>query len=133
MTIEQDARCVESSGASALLKGCGADLPKNGEELMSRSPLQRRWKPKMASSVASANAARSDASKARVGVKRYRSPGGVCCRAICVSLHRESRWCFRDNPLVIRGPGAGRDVKVSPPATRSDYHRLAAAAASDYQ
>lgn len=35
----------------------------------------------------------------------------------------ESRW-YRDNPLVIRGPGAGRDVTAG--ALLSDINRLAA-------
>ncbi|EGE7431206.1 hypothetical protein JTM42_33155, partial [Pseudomonas aeruginosa] len=34
----------------------------------------------------------------------------------------ESRW-YRDNPLVIRGPGAGRDVTAG--AIQSDINRLA--------
>ena len=34
----------------------------------------------------------------------------------------ESRW-YRDNPLVIRGPGAGRDVTAG--AIQSDLNRLA--------
>ncbi|MFR0434148.1 hypothetical protein ACKEM3_13530, partial [Escherichia coli] len=33
-----------------------------------------------------------------------------------------SRW-YRDNPLVIRGPGAGRDVTAG--AIQSDINRLA--------
>ena len=41
-------------------------------------------------------------------------PGPVqCCN---------SRW-YRDNPLVIRGPGAGRDVTAG--AIQSDINRLA--------
>ncbi|WP_137487021.1 hypothetical protein, partial [Escherichia coli] len=34
----------------------------------------------------------------------------------------ESRW-YRDNPLVIRGPGPGRDVTAGP--IQSDITRLA--------
>ncbi|VTN12947.1 Aspartokinase II/homoserine dehydrogenase II [Raoultella terrigena] len=34
----------------------------------------------------------------------------------------DSRW-YRDNPLVIRGPGAGRDVTAG--AIQSDINRLA--------
>ncbi|MGS9164547.1 hypothetical protein ACQWF7_24455, partial [Salmonella enterica subsp. enterica serovar Infantis] len=34
----------------------------------------------------------------------------------------ESRW-YRENPLVIRGPGAGRDVTAG--AIQSDINRLA--------
>ncbi len=44
-----------------------------------------------------------------------------CCR--CDNVFAiESHW-YRDNPLVIRGPGAGRNVTAG--AIQSDINRLA--------
>ena len=67
--------------------------------------------------------ARFDANgKARVGVEAVREdhPSSLlpCDNVFAI----ESRW-YRDNPLVIRGPGAGRDVTAG--AIQSDINRLA--------
>ncbi|MEZ3501087.1 bifunctional aspartate kinase/homoserine dehydrogenase II [Pantoea sp. KPR_PJ] len=68
--------------------------------------------------------ARFDASgKARVGVEAVRPEHPLASLLPCDNVFAiESRW-YRDNPLVIRGPGAGRDVTAG--AIQSDIHRLA--------
>ncbi|RPE01031.1 bifunctional aspartate kinase/homoserine dehydrogenase II [Candidatus Pantoea deserta] len=68
--------------------------------------------------------ARFDASgKARVGVEAVRPEHPLAALLPCDNVFAiESRW-YRDNPLVIRGPGAGRDVTAG--AIQSDIHRLA--------
>ncbi len=55
--------------------------------------------------------ARFDANgKARVGVEAVREDHPLASLLPCDNVFAiESRW-YRDNPLVIRGPGAGRDV-----------------------
>ena len=54
--------------------------------------------------------ARFDANgKARVGVEAVRPEHPLAALLPCDNVFAiESRW-YRDNPLVIRGPGAGRD------------------------
>jgi len=68
--------------------------------------------------------ARFDASgKARVGVEAVRPDHPLAALLPCDNVFAiESRW-YRDNPLVIRGPGAGRDVTSG--AIQSDINRLA--------
>ncbi|OSN07174.1 bifunctional aspartokinase II/homoserine dehydrogenase II [Lonsdalea britannica] len=68
--------------------------------------------------------ARFDASgKARVGVEAVRPDHPLAALLPCDNVFAiESRW-YRDNPLVIRGPGAGRDVTSG--AIQSDLNRLA--------
>ncbi|MBS0877947.1 MULTISPECIES: bifunctional aspartate kinase/homoserine dehydrogenase II [unclassified Tatumella] len=68
--------------------------------------------------------ARFDASgKARVGVEAVRSDHPLAALLPCDNVFAiESRW-YRDNPLIIRGPGAGRDVTAG--AIQSDINRLA--------
>ncbi len=68
--------------------------------------------------------ARFDASgKARVGVEAVRDDHPLAALLPCDNVFAiESRW-YRDNPLVIRGPGAGRDVTAG--AIQSDLNRLA--------
>ncbi len=68
--------------------------------------------------------ARFDASgKARVGVEAVRSDHPLAALLPCDNVFAiESRW-YRDNPLIIRGPGAGRDVTAG--AIQSDLNRLA--------
>ncbi len=68
--------------------------------------------------------ARFDASgKARVGVEAVRPDHPLASLLPCDNVFAiESRW-YRDNPLVIRGPGAGRDVTAG--AIQSDLNRLA--------
>lgn len=68
--------------------------------------------------------ARFDANgKARVGVEAVRPEHPLAALLPCDNVFAiESRW-YRDNPLVIRGPGAGRDVTAG--AIQSDINRLA--------
>lgn len=68
--------------------------------------------------------ARFDAhGKARVGVEAVRDDHPLASLLPCDNVFAiESRW-YRDNPLVIRGPGAGRDVTAG--AIQSDINRLA--------
>ncbi|WP_168428817.1 bifunctional aspartate kinase/homoserine dehydrogenase II [Erwinia amylovora] len=68
--------------------------------------------------------ARFDANgKARVGVEAVRADHPLAALLPCDNVFAiESRW-YRDNPLVIRGPGAGRDVTAG--AIQSDLNRLA--------
>ncbi|MGY4668914.1 homoserine dehydrogenase [Ewingella americana] len=67
--------------------------------------------------------ARFDANgKARVGVEAVRDDHPLASLLPCDNVFAiESRW-YRDNPLVIRGPGAGRDVTAG--ALQSDLNRL---------
>ncbi|HFD7172431.1 TPA: bifunctional aspartate kinase/homoserine dehydrogenase II [Yersinia enterocolitica] len=67
--------------------------------------------------------ARFDANgKARVGVEAVRADHPLASLLPCDNVFTiESRW-YRDNPLVIRGPGAGRDVTAG--AIQSDLNRL---------
>jgi aspartokinase/homoserine dehydrogenase 2 len=67
--------------------------------------------------------ARFDANgKARVGVEAVREDHPLAALLPCDNVFAiESRW-YRDNPLVIRGPGAGRDVTAG--ALQSDLNRL---------
>ncbi|MGM3175100.1 bifunctional aspartate kinase/homoserine dehydrogenase II [Dickeya lacustris] len=61
--------------------------------------------------------------KARVGVEAVRPDHPLAALLPCDNVFAiESRW-YRDNPLVIRGPGAGRDVTAG--AIQSDLNRLA--------
>ncbi|CAK8743357.1 Bifunctional aspartokinase/homoserine dehydrogenase 2 [Sodalis praecaptivus] len=61
--------------------------------------------------------------KARVGVEAVRREHPMASLLPCDNVFSiESRW-YRDNPLVIRGPGAGRDVTAG--AIQSDLNRLA--------
>lgn len=68
--------------------------------------------------------ARFDANgKVRVGVEAVRPEHPLAALLPCDNVFAiESRW-YRDNPLVIRGPGAGRDVTAG--AIQSDLNRLA--------
>lgn len=63
-----------------------------------------------------------DKGKARVGVEALRPEHPLAPLLPCDNVFAiESRW-YRDNPLVIRGPGAGRDVTAG--ALQSDINRL---------
>ncbi|KGD79623.1 aspartate kinase [Tatumella morbirosei] len=68
--------------------------------------------------------ARFDAhGKGRVGVEAVRADHPLAALLPCDNVFAiESRW-YRDNPLIIRGPGAGRDVTAG--AIQSDLNRLA--------
>ncbi len=62
--------------------------------------------------------------KARVGVEALSEHDALANLLPCDNIFAiESDW-YKDNPLVIRGPGAGRDVTAG--ALQSDLNRLAA-------
>ena len=61
--------------------------------------------------------------KARVGVESVRADHPLASLLPCDNVFAiESGW-YRDNPLVISGPGAGRDVTAV--AIQSNLNRLA--------
>ncbi|WP_413112768.1 bifunctional aspartate kinase/homoserine dehydrogenase II [Thaumasiovibrio sp. DFM-14] len=62
--------------------------------------------------------------KARVGIEALAENDALANLLPCDNIFAiESEW-YRDNPLVIRGPGAGREVTAG--ALQSDLNRLAA-------
>ena len=61
--------------------------------------------------------------KARIGIEAVDTHHPLAALLPCDNVFAiESRW-YRDNPLIIRGPGAGRDVTAG--AIQSDLNRLA--------
>lgn len=61
--------------------------------------------------------------KATVGIEALSREDALANLLPCDNIFAiESKW-YRDNPLVIRGPGAGREVTAG--AIQSDLNRLA--------
>lgn len=94
----------------------------NGEAL--NEQMQQRFEAAQEMGLVLRYVARFDANgKARVGVEAVRNDHPLASLLPCDNVFAiESRW-YRDNPLVIRGPGAGRDVTAG--AIQSDLNRLA--------
>ncbi|MEM6052740.1 bifunctional aspartate kinase/homoserine dehydrogenase II [Erwinia sp. P7711] len=94
----------------------------NGEAL--NEQMQQRFEAAQEMGLVLRYVARFDANgKARVGVEAVRNDHPLAALLPCDNVFAiESRW-YRDNPLVIRGPGAGRDVTAG--AIQSDLNRLA--------
>ncbi|HBV39051.1 MAG TPA: bifunctional aspartate kinase/homoserine dehydrogenase II [Erwinia sp.] len=94
----------------------------NGEVL--NEQMQQRFEAAQEMGLVLRYVARFDANgKARVGVEAVREDHPLAALLPCDNVFAiESRW-YRDNPLVIRGPGAGRDVTAG--AIQSDINRLA--------
>ncbi|MEM6162480.1 bifunctional aspartate kinase/homoserine dehydrogenase II [Erwinia sp. P6884] len=94
----------------------------NGEVL--NEQMQQRYEAACEMGLVLRYVARFDANgKARVGVEAVRDDHPLAALLPCDNVFAiESRW-YRDNPLVIRGPGAGRDVTAG--AIQSDLNRLA--------
>lgn len=94
----------------------------NGEAL--NDQMQQRFEAAQEMGLLLRYVARFDANgKARVGVEAVRNEHPLASLLPCDNVFAiESRW-YRDNPLVIRGPGAGRDVTAG--AIQSDLNRLA--------
>ncbi|MGB9097601.1 bifunctional aspartate kinase/homoserine dehydrogenase II [Erwinia sp.] len=94
----------------------------NGDAL--NDQMQQRFEAAQEMGLLLRYVARFDANgKARVGVEAVRSEHPLASLLPCDNVFAiESRW-YRDNPLVIRGPGAGRDVTAG--AIQSDLNRLA--------
>lgn len=93
----------------------------NGEAL--NEQMQQRFDAAQEMGLVLRYVARFDANgKARVGVEAVRDDHPLASLLPCDNVFAiESRW-YRDNPLVIRGPGAGRDVTAG--AIQSDINRL---------
>jgi len=94
----------------------------NGDEL--NEQMLQRFEVAQEMGLVLRYVARFDANgKARVGVEAVRPEHPLAALLPCDNVFAiDSRW-YRDNPLVIRGPGAGRDVTAG--AIQSDINRLA--------
>ena len=120
--IEPDQVRVES----LVPKSCAGESVdhffENGEAL--NEQMQQRFEAAQEMGLVLRYVARFDANgKARVGVEAVRNDHPLAALLPCDNVFAiESRW-YRDNPLVIRGPGAGRDVTAG--AIQSDLNRLA--------
>ncbi|MEN4931638.1 bifunctional aspartate kinase/homoserine dehydrogenase II [Erwinia billingiae] len=120
--IEPDQVRVESLVPDSC-KGESVDhFFENGEAL--NDQMQQRFEAAQEMGLLLRYVARFDANgKARVGVEAVRTEHPLASLLPCDNVFAiESRW-YRDNPLVIRGPGAGRDVTAG--AIQSDLNRLA--------
>lgn len=120
--IEPDQVRVESLVPAGCEAGSIDDFFEHGEAL--NEQMLQRLEAAQEMGLVLRYVARFDASgKARVGVEAVRPEHPLASLLPCDNVFAiESRW-YRDNPLVIRGPGAGRDVTAG--AIQSDIHRLA--------
>ncbi|MDU2768459.1 MAG: bifunctional aspartate kinase/homoserine dehydrogenase II [Enterobacter sp.] len=120
--IEPDAVRVESLVPAGCEEGSVDHFFENGEEL--NEQMVQRLEAANEMGLVLRYVARFEANgKARVGVEAVRPEHPLAALLPCDNVFAiESRW-YRDNPLVIRGPGAGRDVTAG--AIQSDINRLA--------
>ncbi|SFN60181.1 aspartate kinase [Izhakiella capsodis] len=120
--VEPDQVRVESLVPAGCDNGSIDHLFENGDVL--NQTLQQRFEAAQEMGLVLRYVARFDANgKARVGVEAVRPEHPLASLLPCDNVFAiESRW-YRDNPLVIRGPGAGRDVTAG--AIQSDLNRLA--------
>ncbi len=120
--IEPDQVRVESLVPVHCEEGSVDHFFENGEEL--NEQMLQRLEAAREMGLVLRYVARFDANgKARVGVEAVREEHPLAALLPCDNVFAiESRW-YRDNPLVIRGPGAGRDVTAG--AIQSDINRLA--------
>ena len=120
--IEPDQVRVESLVPAHCEEGSVDHFFENGEEL--NEQMLQRLEAAREMGLVLRYVARFDANgKARVGVEAVREEHPLAALLPCDNVFAiESRW-YRDNPLVIRGPGAGRDVTAG--AIQSDINRLA--------
>ena len=120
--IEPDQVCVESLVPAHCEEGSIDHFFENGDEL--NEQMVQRLEAAREMGLVLRYVARFDANgKARVGVEAVRPEHPLAALLPCDNVFAiESRW-YRDNPLVIRGPGAGRDVTAG--AIQSDINRLA--------
>jgi len=120
--IEPDQVRVESLVPTGCEAGSIDDFFEHGDAL--NEQMLQRLEAAQEMGLVLRYVARFDASgKARVGVEAVRPEHPLASLLPCDNVFAiESRW-YRDNPLVIRGPGAGRDVTAG--AIQSDIHRLA--------
>ncbi|XPE46083.1 bifunctional aspartate kinase/homoserine dehydrogenase II [Shigella flexneri] len=120
--IEPDQVRVESLVPAHCEGGSIDHFFENGDEL--NEQMVQRLEAAREMGLVLRYVARFDANgKARVGVEAVREDYPLASLLPCDNVFAiESRW-YRDNPLVIRGPGAGRDVTAG--AIQSDINRLA--------
>ena len=120
--IEPDSVRVESLVPAGCEEGSVDHFFENGEEL--NEQMVQRLEAANEMGLVLRYVARFEANgKARVGVEAVRPEHPLAALLPCDNVFAiESRW-YRDNPLVIRGPGAGRDVTAG--AIQSDINRLA--------
>ncbi len=120
--IEPDQVRVESLVPAGCENGSVDHFFENGDEL--NEQMVQRLEAAQEMGLVLRYVARFDATgKARVGVEAVRAEHPLASLLPCDNVFAiESRW-YRDNPLVIRGPGAGRDVTAG--AIQSDLNRLA--------
>ncbi|RPH31125.1 bifunctional aspartate kinase/homoserine dehydrogenase II [Buttiauxella warmboldiae] len=120
--IEPDQVRVESLVTNGSETGSIDHFFENSDEL--NEQMLQRFEAAQEMGLVLRYVARFDANgKARVGVEAVRPEHPLASLLPCDNVFAiESRW-YRDNPLVIRGPGAGRDVTAG--AIQSDLNRLA--------
>lgn len=120
--IEPDQVRVESLVPAHCEGGSIDHFFENGDEL--NEQMVQRLEAAREMGLVLRYVARFDANgKARVGVEAVREDHPLASLLPCDNVFAiESRW-YRDNPLVIRGHGAGRDVTAG--AIQSDINRLA--------
>ncbi len=120
--IEPNQVRVESLVPESAIKGSVDNFFEDGEAL--NQQMVQRLEAANELGLVLRYVARFDANgKARVGVEAVRVDHPLASLLPCDNVFAiESRW-YRDNPLVIRGPGAGRDVTAG--AIQSDINRLA--------
>ncbi|WP_162473641.1 bifunctional aspartate kinase/homoserine dehydrogenase II [Serratia microhaemolytica] len=120
--IEPDQVRVESL-VPPLAEAGSIDHFFENSELLDQQMLQR-LKDAKREDLLLRHVARFDANgKARVGIEAVPANHPLASLHPCDNVFAiESRW-YRDTPLVIRGPGAGRDVSAG--AIQSDLNRLA--------
>lgn len=120
--IEPGAVRVESLVPAGCEEGSIDHFFENGDEL--NEQMLQRLEAANEMGLVLRYVARFEANgKARVGVEAVRPEHPLAALLPCDNVFAiESRW-YRDNPLVIRGPGAGRDVTAG--AIQSDINRLA--------
>jgi aspartokinase/homoserine dehydrogenase 2 len=120
--IEPSQVRVESLVPSGCEQGSVDYFFENGDSL--NDQMLRRLEAAQEMGLVLRHVARFDSNgKARVGVEAVRPDHPLASLLPGDNVFAiESRW-YRDNPLVIRGPGAGRDVTAG--ALQSDLNRLA--------
>jgi aspartokinase/homoserine dehydrogenase 2 len=120
--IEPNQVRVESLVPAGTEQGSIDQFFENGDAL--NQQMLQRFEAASEMGLVLRHVARFDANgKARVGVEAVRPEHPLASLLPCDNVFAiESRW-YRDNPLVIRGPGAGRDVTAG--AIQSDLNRLA--------
>lgn len=120
--IEPDQVRVESLVPPECEEGSVDHFFDNGDEL--NEQMAQRLEAAREMGLVLRYVARFEANgKARVGVEAVSPKHPLAALLPCDNVFAiESRW-YRDNPLIIRGPGSGRDVTAG--AIQSDINRLA--------